>query len=139
MKNKAFFMISLFIVAIIIVVGFVIYNDSLEHDCAEPEPAPITLEVNRPLNYSKLPEVENLPFEQYSEDLTPIMESLKKLDPDFCETEYYITVDNYSYQYDETEITGSIKLAYFDPETNLAKFYGANIHNNVLQNVYYTP
>lgn len=139
MKYKAFFIVTLLILAIVIVVCFTIYNNSLEHDCVEPEPEPITLDVNIPLNYSKLPEVENLPFEQYPEDLTPIMESLQKLDPDFYETEYYLTVDNYSYQDDETQITGSIKLTYFDRETNLAKFYGANIQNNVLKDVYYTP
>lgn len=141
MKDKKLitFFVSVCII-VIVAMGMAVYQWEFvappEDDPFYDEPIPllpesVSLEVDQPLYYTELPEVENIPIEEYPCDLTPVIEAIAELDQPMDLSLYHITVYNHSY--DGTGVEGSIRFIGY----NGAREYHANIHDNVLTSVYY--
>jgi hypothetical protein len=106
-------------------------DDPFYQEPIPPLPESISLEVDQPLYYTELPEVENIPIEEYPCDLTPVIEAIAELDKPMDLSLYHITVYNNSY--DGTGVEGTIRFIGY----NGAREYHASIHDNVLTSVDY--
>ena len=135
MKEKHFF-ITAIIIVFVIIAGYQIISivSPFEPQEAEvpPEPEPIVLETDIYLDYDSLPEAEDIPWEEYPCDLTPIINAIKELDKDCDETGYRVIVSNYSVE--KKGVDGSIQ---FIPGKYGQRFYYANIGEHRLTSVYY--
>ena len=135
MKEKHFF-ITAIIIVFVIIAGYLIISivSPFEPQEAELPPLPeqIVMETDIYLDYDSLPEAEDIPWEEYPCDLTPIINAIKELDKDFDETGYRVIVSNYSVE--KKGVDGSIQ---FIPGKYGQRFYYANIGEHRLTSVYY--